>query len=93
MEAYGQRHMIKMANGKRDMNTHGRSAMDVRARRPDGLPWDFRKDKGLAKQLVHGRAHRWLIGRPPCVAWCALDQGLKFSKIAPEKVKQHMEEA
>ena len=43
MEIYGQNIMVKLAHQRRDLNVCGLDALDLRTRKPNGEPWDFRK--------------------------------------------------
>ena len=95
MEVYGQGRMIKMANDCRNLNLRGLNAMDLRTCKPDGQPWDFRNpdDRSLAERLVLETEPTWLIGWPPCVSWCTLNQGLNYPKMDPAKIHLLMTEA
>ena len=42
VELYGIGSIMRLAGGKmRNLNIRGHSAFDLRARKPDGTPWDF----------------------------------------------------
>ena len=71
------------------LNIHGIDALDLRTRTPSGEPWDFskRSDRRLALWLVRTRKLMWVIGSPPCTAFCTL-QGINFAKMSTRRVQE-----
>ena len=67
---------------------------DIRTVKPNGDPWDFdkRADRLEARRIVEEKQPKWIIGSPPCTAWCILNYGLTYRKMDPEKVKAMMAE-
>ena len=94
MEVYGRGNIVSMANTKRrDLNILGRHALDLRTRKRNGDPWDFSKeeDRLEAEKLVHEEKPDWVIGSPPCTAFCRL-MALNFIHWSDERVAACLQE-
>ena len=90
MEVYGRGAIVDCANrARRDLNLKGLDAMDLRANKEDGTPWDFsqRKDRRLARRLVEERTPDWIIGSPPCTSFAIWNYAMNYPKMDPVKVQ------
>ena len=58
---------------RRALNIQGLGAFDLRTLRPDGEPWDFRKQhpRDEATDYVTTQKPEWIIGWPTCAAFGA----------------------
>ena len=95
VEMYGRGGIIHEANGpRRHLGMKGLSAFDIRTLKPDGTNWDFRlrSDRRLAMKMVEEQNPDFVIGSPPCTAWCAWNQHLNFKRMDAAKVKQIVDE-
>ena len=80
------------ANGpRRALNVHGTDALDLRAFKNNGDPWDFnlRRDREEALQLIDDEKPTWVIGSPPCTYFSAW-QDINFKKISAEEVASRL---
>ena len=94
MEVFGRGGIVHAANtSRRNLNVEGLDALDLRTFKQDGTPWDFDKveDRREARELVETKCPTWLIGSPPCVAFCSFNQGLNKVRMSPEKYAAMME--
>ena len=97
IEMYGCGSIINEANGpRRNLGLRGLSAFDLRTMKPDGGNWDFRlkSDRHLALKMVEDMNPDFVIGSPPCTAWCVCvwNQHLNFKRMDPKRVKEMMDE-
>ena len=95
IEAYGRGSIVTEANqGRRNLNIRGLGALDLRTTKEDGSPWDFnkKKDRHLALKMIEEQEPDWIIGSPPCTAFCAWNVHMNFPKMSPEVVKQKIAE-
>ena len=95
VELYGRGSIMSDANGpRRSLGIKGLNAFDMRTLKPDGGNWDFNKagDRKLAMKLVQELDPDFVIGSPPCTAWCAWNQHMNYQKMDPQRVKTLMEE-
>lgn len=79
-----------MANTRRrDLNILGKDALDLRTRKPSGAPWNFclQPDQDEAEALVRTNKPTWLIGSPPCTAFCQF-MAINFQKMTDEHVAE-----
>ena len=93
MEVFGRGSITGAANGRRrNLNIQGLDALDLRTQKANGEPWDFDKaaDRQEAREDVLNKKPSWLIGSPPCVAFCIFNQWLNKAKMAPEKYEAMM---
>ena len=95
LEWYGRGRSNELAKGRRrNLNCEGLGALDLRTRRPDGEPWDFRnkqhREDALAMVLV--LKPKWVIGSPPCTSWCSWNWHLTYKKMSNERVRMMTEE-
>ena len=73
MEIYGGGAICHEANrSRRSLSVEGIAALDLRTCKDDGTRWNFcnRKDRRLAREMVDKEEPMWLIGSPPCTAFC-----------------------
>ena len=82
------------SKARRDLNLKGLRALDLRALKPDGRPWDFtvRADRRLARELLDQDDPDWLIGSPPCTAFSLWNYAINCPKMDPEKVRRAVDE-
>ena len=95
MEFYGRGNIVKMANTtRRNLNLLGDSALDLRTTKPCGANWDFSiaADRDEARQLVRTKRPTWVIGMPPCTAFCRLMQ-INYARWTAERIAQTLHEA
>ena len=67
MEAVGRGGSVAEAtNGSRNLNIKGLSAMDLRANKANGEPWEPSKlsDRQKARKEIMDKKQTWLIGSP-----------------------------
>ena len=87
--------LIAEANKQRcSLNVEGLRAFDLRTNKPDGSPWNFnvRADRRLAREMIHADEPEWIIGSPPCTAFCIWNGQMSYRKMPVEKVKQAIAE-
>lgn len=95
IEAYGRGSIMAAANlSRRNLNVRGLHALDLRTTKEDGTPWDFNKsaDRRLAFQLIEKDCPDWVIGSPPCTAFCVWNMYMNYPKMDPDVVKQKIAE-
>ena len=95
VEMYGCGNIVHAANRVlRNLNAEGLNAFDLRTSKPNGAAWDFsrRGDRKEALQYVQQNKPTWIIGSPPCTAFCRL-QGLVVPKMDPVRVAKMLKEA
>ena len=95
LELYGRGAICREANASRkDLNVRGLGALDLRTTKPDGSAWDFTKksDRREARDLVRRVEPDFIIGSPPCTAFCAWNHHLNFKKMDPARVRAMVEE-
>ena len=95
MEIYGRGSICREANqSRRDLNVAGLGALDLRTSKPDGTPWDFpkRDDRKLARDLVRKMEPDFIVGSPPCTAYCAWNRHIHYPKMDPERVRKLVDE-
>ena len=92
---FGGGAIVECANkARRDLNTVGLRALDLRTRKPDGQPWNFslRTDRRLTSELIDQDQPDWLIGSPTCTAFSIWNYAMNYPKMAQEKVAQAISE-
>ena len=79
---------------RRDLNVEGLGALDLRTFKPDGTAWDFtrKSDRNEARDLVRRNEPDFIIGSPPCTAFCAWNHHMNFREMDPERVRRMLEE-
>ena len=90
IEVYGAGRIVQAATARRRaLNVRGLSALDLRTLRADGQPWDFRlaAHRRDALDLIERLQPMWVVGSPPCTAFCQMNTKLNFKRMAPEKVR------
>ena len=90
-ELYGQGNLCKLASEMlASRNVTGLRALDMRTKKPNGQPWDFRRkeDRRLAMRLQDEDEPDWLVGAPPCTDMCTLNVGTNFSRMDPAIVAE-----
>ena len=98
IELYGRGPIINEANGpRRNLGLRGLSAFYLRTMKPDGGNLDFRlkSDRHLALKMLEDRNPDFVIGSPPCTAWCVCVCGSNISTSsasAPKRVKEMTDE-
>ena len=95
LELYGRGRLNELANGRRrNLNCEGLGALDLRTRRPDGEPWDFRlkQHREDALAMVMMVKPKWVIGSPPCTAWCTWNWHLNYKRMTSQKVQEMIKE-
>ena len=95
MEIYGRGSSCREANQSgRDLNVAGLGALDLRTSKPNGTPWHFSKrdDRKLARDLVRKLEPYFIVGSPPCTAYCARNKHMNYPKMDPERVRKLVEE-
>ena len=95
IEAYGQGRMVEASHGcRRSLNCNGLSALDLRTLKPDGTPWDFSRkaDRDLAEQLLDSEDPDWIVGSPPCTAFCSWNVRMNYPKMGPDRVRDFIRE-
>ena len=67
------------------LNVKGIAAFDSRTLRPDNIPWDFNRksDRRMARDILGAKAPDWVIGSPPCTAFCQWNLGINKDKMDP----------
>ena len=68
-EVYGRGGIVNAANPTcRNLSMQGLSALDLRAFKGNGEPWDFTraKDRAWAPRLLREHTPKWVIASPPC---------------------------
>ena len=86
--------MDEANNNLRSLSVRGINAFDVRTLQEDGETWDFnrKKDRRSALNYVDQHEPRWVIGSPPCTAFCQWNQGVNKAKMDPVMRLQKKEE-
>ena len=87
--------ICRQANqSRRDLNVQGLGALDLRTSKPDGTAWDFtrKSDRNAARDKVRRNEPDFIIGSPPCTAFCAWNHHMNFCKMDPEQVRFTLEE-
>ena len=95
VEMYGRGGTVREANtARRDLNVKGLAAFDIRTSKPDGNPWDFNKrsDRQLAMNMLDELDPYFVIGSPPCTAFCAWNAKMNFRKMPKDKVTAIIQE-
>ena len=95
MDIYGRGSICREANqSRRDLDVAGLGACDPGKSKPDGAPWDFSKkdDRKLARDLVRKLEPDFIVGSPPCTAYCAWSQHMNYPKMDPGHVRTLVEE-
>ena len=90
LELYGRGSICREANqSRRDLNVQGLGALDLRTSKPDGSNWDFakRSDRKEARDMVRRLEPDFIIGSPPCTAFCAWNHHMNFRKMDPARVQ------
>ena len=91
VELYGQGSVCKEAEKSApSLNLKGLNAFDLRTRKPDGTPWNFRKrgDRMLAREYIDEHKPDWIIGSPPCTSYCEWNRHLNYNKMDPAEVEK-----
>ena len=94
-EPYNRAAMVNEANGPlRNLGVKGLSAFDPRTMKPRGGNWDFTKrdHRKFAHKTTEEQNPDFLIGSPPCSAWCAGKTHMNIRNMDPEKVEAILEE-
>ena len=94
MEFYGIGNISRQANSNhRNLNILGKEAFDLRTHKPSGEPWNFSlaADRKLAWKIVREEEPDWIIGCPPCTAFCAL-MHLNYTKWTDRRVQAYLAE-
>ena len=94
LELYGRGRVKDMANGShRNLNMLGDEALDMRTCKPNGEPWNFalKADRMEALEIVRTKKPTWVIGSPPCTAFCRL-MGLNVRHWIDDKIKRVLAE-
>lgn len=94
IEVYGRSirdHSLAM---KRNLNVEGLDALDLRTMKANCESWDFNKqsDRREARALIKLKNPLWLIGSPPCTAFCIWNYAMNFPKMDQDKVQRILEE-
>ena len=95
MELYGRGKIVEEANTNlRSLNVKGLDAFDCRTFRPDNVPWDFNRkaDRKMARDIVDSKSPRWIVGSPPCTAFCQWNIGINKDKMDPVDFIKRKEE-
>ena len=95
MELYGRGAILEASHGcRRNLNISGLDALDLRTCKKDGTPWDFNKssDRRLAREMVESQKPTWIVGSPPCTAFCQLNLGTNYAHMDPKEVKRRVDE-
>ena len=94
VELYGRGSLVTTAHDRKELGVRGLRALDLRTCRPDGQYWDFnrRNDRRWARQLLREQNPDWIIGSPPCNAFCAFNRGLNFSRMPRDAVDARIAE-
>ena len=89
MELYGRGSIVRQANeSRRDLNVIGLGALDLRTCKPDGSNLDFRRraDRREASELIDRLQPDFVVGSPPCTAFCSWNAHMNFPKMDQAKV-------
>ena len=81
VEMYGGGAILHGAESRRrSLHREGLKAFDLRMCKPNGARWDFdlEADREEARAYVLEFKLDWIVGSPPCTAFCLLDDGLVF---------------
>ena len=65
--------IVADANRKRRfLSIDGLNAFGPRTKKPEGQHWNFnvRADRQLSRRMISERGPEWIIGSPPCTAFC-----------------------
>ena len=94
MELYGTGTICEAALNRRGLNLEGINALDLRTKKPDGSPWDFRKreDRDLAIHLVETQRPLVVIGSPPCTAFSSWNVIMNYARMPLHKVDELLDE-
>ena len=95
LELYGRGSICHEANqSRKNLNVCGLGALDLRTTKPDGSNWDFSKksDRREARDLVLRTEPDFIIGSPPCTAFCAWNHHMNFRKMDPARVRAMLAE-
>ena len=90
LELYGRGSICHEANqSRKNLNVHGLGALDLRTTKPDGSSWNFttKSDRREARDLVRRTEPDFMIGSPPCTAFCAWNHHINFRKMDPARVR------
>ena len=90
VEMYGADRLVQAATARRQaLNVVGLGALDLRTLRRDGRPRDFRnpKHRAEAEKIVDEEQQDWVVGSPPCVAFCPLNRSFNVRRTDPDAVK------
>ena len=66
----------------------------TRTLRPDNVPWDFnrKEDRKMARDIMHSKSRRWIVGSPPYTAFCQWNLGINKGKVNPLDFLERKEE-
>lgn len=95
LERYGRGRLNELANcRRRNLNCKGLGALDLRTTRPDGTAWGFRRKQHRedALAMVMMTKPKWVIGSPPCTAWCAWNWHINYRKLPAHNVHARISE-
>ena len=95
VEMYGRGAIMREANTtRRDLNVEGLAALDLRTSKPDGSAWNFnlKGDRQMAMDLIDKEDPYFVIGSPPCTAFCAWNTKMNFRKMDQDQVAEVIRE-
>ena len=95
LELYGRGGITDEDNGaRRGLNIKGLGALDLHTIKPDGSMWDFRRraDRREALEMVDELQPNFVIGSPPCTAYCSWNRYMNYPKMKKEVVDCLIEE-
>ena len=93
-EVYGRGGLSQKANKlPASLRVKGLRAIDLRTTRPDGEAWDFTRkaDRKLALRLLDEEDPEWVVGAPPCTAFCQPNLGTTYSRMDPKEVERRIQ--
>ena len=95
VELYGRGKIVEEANlNLRSLNVRGIGAFDCRTLRPDQVPWNFNRkaDRKMARDILDTDDPKWVVGSPPCTAFCQWNLGINRDKMDPVEYLKMKEE-
>ena len=94
IEVYSPPRVTAKARRRFDLNVEGGMSFDLKADE-NGERWNFSKieDRARARRRIQQERHYVVVGSPPCIDFCILNQNINHKKMPAAEVKRRMIEA